>query len=95
MLDKLTLADFEQHLEKDFKVASDEVDMSLKLVEAKGTAHGEREGGAFTLLFAGPEAPQLEQGMVPLDHPDLGKVELFMVCVGPGKGELDYEVIFT
>ena len=35
MLDKLTCADFEKYLEQDFKVDSDEVDMTLKLVEAK------------------------------------------------------------
>ncbi|MEM7427440.1 MAG: hypothetical protein AAF441_15200 [Pseudomonadota bacterium] len=95
MLDKITCAEFEKHLNQEFKVDSDEVDMSLKLVEAKAMAHGKREGGAFTLLFSGPEDPQLQQGMIPLEHPEMGKIELFMVCVGPGQGELDYEVIFT
>ena len=95
MLEKVTLADFEKHLDKDFKVTSEDVDMSLKLVEAKGTAHGEREGGAFTLLFSGPAEPMLEQGLIPLEHPDHGKMDIFLVCVGPGKGELDYEAIFT
>ena len=95
MLEKLTCADFEKHLDQDFKVASDEVDMTLKLVEAKKMGQGEREGGAFSLLFSGPAQPQLEQGLIPLEHSEMGKLELFMVCVGPGEGELDYEAVFT
>ncbi len=95
MLEKLTCADFEKHIDAEFKVASDEVDMTLKLVEAKKMGQGEREGGAFSLLFSGPAEPVLEQGLIPLEHAEMGKLEIFMVCVGPGEGELDYEAVFT
>ncbi len=95
MLDKLTCADFEKYLEQEFKVASDEVEMTLKLVEAKIMGQGQREGGSFSLLFSGPAEPMLEQGLIPLEHSELGKLELFMVPVGPGVGELDYEAVFT
>ena len=44
-------------------MASEEVDMTLKLVEAKAMGQGEREGGSFSLLFAGPAEPMLEQAV--------------------------------
>ena len=95
MLEKLTCADFEKHLESEFKVASDELDMRLKLVEAKLMGQGERDGGSFSLLFSGPAEPILEQAVIPLEHADMGKLELFLVPVGPGVGEIDYEAVFT
>ncbi len=95
MLDKLTCSDFEKHLNQDFKVVSDDVDMTLRLVEAKVMGQGNREGGSFSLLFAGPAEPVLEQAVIPLEHAELGKLELFLVPVGPGFGDIDYEAVFT
>ena len=43
------------------------------------------------LLFRGPSLPILPQRIYPLEHAALGRLELFIVPIGPGQ----YEAIFT
>jgi SAM-dependent methyltransferase len=52
----------------------------------------------FRLTFHGPLAPVRAQGIVPLIHPELGRIEIFVVPIGPAPGEANtmrYEAIFT
>ena len=55
-----------------------------------------REGGRqpFSLLFRGPTEHRLEQATYPLEHPQLGTVEIFMVPVGVSGSGLEYEAVF-
>jgi hypothetical protein len=34
---------------------------------------------AFALTFEGPQTPVLHQGIYPLDHPEIGRLDLFLV----------------
>lgn len=61
------------------------------------------EGGAvdeagdprsFSLLFRGPREPRLDQGIVPLRHPRLGRLDLFVVPVVCEADGMRYEAVF-
>ena len=72
--------------------------LTLTLDEARSLASpGTRAEGdrrkrePFRLLFRGPSLPILPQRIYPLEHAALGRLELFIVPIGPGQ----YEAIFT
>ena len=52
----------------------------------------------FALLFHGPLAPIAPQQIYEMNHPQLGKVEIFIVPIGPDKKtrqNMRYEAIFN
>lgn len=55
-------------------------------------------GGApepFSLLWLGPAAPQLQQGMHVVAHPEIEPAEIFLVPVGPHGAGMRYQAIFS
>ena len=87
----LTADDFDGLADRQFSVHLDDgPPVTLRLVEvARGrSAPGYREG--FSLLFEGPDDPLLGQGTWPLHHPQLGRLELFLVPVG----RASYQAVF-
>ena len=95
-LDELRAEDFDSQVATAFVVVGSGVDLSLDLVEV--TRHGVHEGAPrpepFSLLFTGPRAPALGQGMVALDHAALGRLEIFLVPVGEDRDVRRYEAVF-
>ena len=84
-----------------FRVPVDE-SSSLELTLADTAAFddsstGAREGlrAPFSLLFTGPLQPVIAQGTIPLEHPDLGSIQLYLVPLGPGEGAMRYEAVFA
>lgn len=72
----------------------------LELIEVRALgSHGGPPGRGrsepFSCLFRGPVESPLAQGTHTLLHPELGRVELFLVPVGPADGGLTYEAIFA
>lgn len=49
----------------------------------------------FSVIFHGPVEIPLRQGTYLLEHERLGKIELFLVPVGPEGGHLRYEAVFN
>ncbi len=49
----------------------------------------------FSLIFVGPAQPLLPQRIYPLEHPDLGSFEIFLVPIGLADGELRYQAVFA
>jgi len=53
----------------------------------------------FSLLFLGPARPILPQGIYPVEHPGVGRMEIFLVPIGPdptGKQKgMRYEAAFN
>ena len=93
MLDKMTKADFEERLGERFGL--EDSGLTLTLAEAAAMGSGARDGGAFSLVFEGPEDSALEQGMHRLTGADDAVLEIFLVPIGPfGKG-MGYEAVFT
>ena len=99
MLDTLTLESFTPHVGGAFRLSTPEgTALTLTLDEARSLASpGTRAEGdrrkrePFRLLFRGPSLPILPQGIYPLEHAALGRLEIFIVPIGPGQ----YEAIFT
>ena len=49
----------------------------------------------FSAFFDGPPESVLPQQIWPLDHDEIGRIELFLVPVGPVDGAMRYEAAFT
>lgn len=94
-LASLTATDFESHIGRAFPIEGNgtRVEMKLTAVERLGAAR--REGGAFSLLFSSTPGAFLPQAIYPVQHPELGTLDLFVVPLGPKDGANSYQVIFT
>ncbi len=101
MLDKLSVSDFDGHLDVPFPTTRpDGESVDLRLIEA--SPFGRQEGGGtrrepFSLIFLGPEGPALPQQIHALAHPTLGPLEIFLVPIGPARDRpgLRYQAIFN
>lgn len=74
-------------------------DLRLELAEAVALSSQTSFAGAlrtpFRLIFRGPTQPVHPQATLPLDHPQLGWLEIFLVPIGPDAVGMRYEAIFT
>jgi hypothetical protein len=102
MLDKLTHADFAAHLHSRFRIRQGSaLPLEVELIEATPLRQRASPGGQsprrepFSLLFRGPASPWLPQCIYPLEHAQLGTLDLFLVPVGPDEHGMRYEAIFT
>lgn len=103
MLETLTLDTFSPHVGETFRIPlQGNHAIELELVDARSLhdPYAERPGPRtarvpFALVLAGPATPILPQQIYPLEHATIGRHELFIVPIGPDKGRMRYEVIFT
>lgn len=91
----LTIRDFEKLQDAAFEVRSVPEGLQLSLVEVKLMGSGEREGGAFSVLWQGPPEPVLEQSIYTLFQADLGERDVFLVPVAEKDAGIQYEAVFT
>jgi hypothetical protein len=49
----------------------------------------------FSLFLRGPREPRLAQGIVALEHPVHGALELFMTPIGSDARGVRYEIVFN
>lgn len=91
----LTIRNFEQLVDTAFEVRSMETALELSLVEVKPMGSGERDGGAFSLLWQGPPEPVLEQSIYTLFQAELGEQDFFLVPVAEKDAGIQYEAVFT
>ena len=94
-LRKLAVGDFEQRLDEIFTFKVPQLELALKLKRVNRLGESGRPGGAFSLFFTTPPGPFLAQAIYPLEHAELGRLEIFLVPLGPRDGENLYESIFT
>lgn len=95
MIENLTRSHFAPHVGDTFTATAGGTNVPLVLMEAKPLGTALREGGAFSLSFAGPTSPLLAQATYPLRHAMLGATEIFIVPVGRNKEGVVYEAVFT
>lgn len=95
MSDVLTIAHFENLLKSEFEIISLDPKMSMTLIEVSKKAMGDREGGAFAVLWQGPKEPLLPQSTQKIAHPELGEHDIFIVPVSQLDDATQYEAIFT
>lgn len=101
-LEKLTFQTFAGQLNTTFHVAlPDGALLPLQLIEAtKGTPQQAKATGIiyehFSLLFAGPLQPVLEQRIHSFQHPRIGQFDVFIVpVVSNDPSGMRYECIFN
>lgn len=103
MLEDLSLESFTPHVGDPFSIEVVEgktVKLTLQEVKPLGSqpaAESESARGRppFSLLFAGPAKPPLDQRIYRLEHAGLGSLEIFIVPVGLGEGGRLYEAVFN
>lgn len=99
MLDKLKPASFEEHLGSRFRVdleADGTMDLELVQVTPLNPEYGKgpREE-PFTVLFRGPRSAVLPQRIYRLEHEKMGRLDVFIVPIGPDAQGMRYEAIFN
>ncbi len=100
MPETLTVEDFAAHLGQPFAIdLGTEVEpLVLTLIEAEPIETsqdlGERRA-PFSLVFRGPGEPALTQRIYPLDNETLGRLEIFLVPIGPDDEGMRYEAVFN
>ena len=96
-LASLVLEQFQPLVNTDFLIRDHQV--TAKLIEAQALkgASGSLKRLPFRLLFVtdGLATPMFRQGVMQLDHKELGTLELFMVAIGQRESGLAYEAIFN
>lgn len=105
MLEKLTIEEFSKHLNHTFQIHYEAGEgeastgsMEVELVEVSKL--GERQPDedqrqSFSVIFRGPGEPVLPQKVYCLEHDGMGKLDLFLVPLGPDNGGMLYEAVFT
>jgi len=95
MLEELKPTTFAKHLNSEFQVQDPAAQpFALKLIQVvEGTKTAQFE--AFSLLFHGPAAHFIPQGIHTINHTQLGEVDLFLVPVGKNDNGFEYEAIFN
>ena len=87
--------DFRPHLGSQFDLQAAGGPVAMKLVRIDPAGASGRKGGAFSLIFAAPRGPWLEQAIYPIRHAALGAMEIFLVPIGPLGEAHGYQAIFT
>jgi hypothetical protein len=99
VLDDFTVATFAPLVGDRFALEAEPgVSVDVRLAEATDHAADATARGVhrapFSLVFAGPAEPILPQRTWPLEHPELGRFELFLVPVGRDAAGVRYEAVF-
>ena len=98
MREGLALGDFSGRIGEGFLVPFVDGSIVLTLAEATSLAREESPGprrSPFSLVFRGPLSPVLPQRTWPLEHASLGRLEIFIVPIGPDASGMRYEAIFN
>ena len=96
MPDSLTRTAFEPHQNTDFRLNIEgAAPVVLRLVEVADKTPEGFPGEQFSLLFAGPPEPFLEQRTYTLEHDAMGTLTLFLVPVAQRKDGFRYEAYFN
>lgn len=97
MADLLTREVFLPRVGETFRVAEGGADLVLTEaadLSVRGAGAGPRKA-PFSLLFMGPKQPVLPQRTWALENEALGRLEIFLVPIGPDAGGMRYEAIFN
>jgi hypothetical protein len=94
-LRELSVADFERRQGELFALRTAQMEVPFRLTTVNKLGDSGRAGGAFSLCFVTAPGPILQQAIYPLEHPQLGRLEIFLVPLGPREQGNLYESIFT
>jgi hypothetical protein len=98
----LTFDLFEGRVGEEFVVGADDATpIPMELAEATESPHAGGTGPdgqprlQFSLVFRGPLEPALPQAIYGLEHDALGRLDLFLVPIGPAEGAMRYQASFA
>jgi hypothetical protein len=95
MTEQLSSEIFSQHVKSNFLLSvPGGSSLSLELLEVEEKNYSP-DLEQFSLLFRGPRTPKLGQSLYTLEHEKLGKLELFLVPVGPDSVGMGYQAVFN
>lgn len=98
-LEELDGSDFRPYLNTTFTIQLEglhPIPLDLVNVTETGSKPWPEARQPFTLTFLGPVSKQyLLQHIYALDHPTMGRLELFLVPLGPEAGRMRYEAVFS
>lgn len=98
MLESLKISDFSGRVGEEFRLEGPAGAVPLRLVEVVDLGWRENPGprrSPFSLVFSGPQAPVFPQRIWPLEHAALGRLEIFIVPIGPDGSGMRYEAVFN
>lgn len=95
MLESLTADSFAPHVGSVFRVGEDRIEMKLVSVERRTSPFPAKSREPFSLLFLAPPDTRLPQSIYPMEHEVMGRLEIFIVPVGPGYDKPHYEAVFN
>ena len=103
MIDKASASTFSPFLNQTFRMclwAAEVMELDLAeiseapaAVAQAAAAQGRR--APFSLFFRGPLRPIMPQRIYTLEHPQLGRFDLFLVPIGPDGTGMRYEAVFN
>ena len=88
----LTAQDFEPLLHERFTLGSQ---FEVELIEVSASDDPGPSRSQFSLVFRGGPSPPLPQGIHALEQSKLGRLDLFLVPLGPDDAGQRYEAVFT
>lgn len=94
----LDFEDFARHRHERFRVALENAELDVELIEATDLGLAAVVAGrrrTFSLVFRGPRETALPQRIHSLTHAALGELEIFLVPIGPDGVGMRYEAIFN
>jgi hypothetical protein len=99
MSDHLTLDDFLPHVGQDLAIdvpgVGETAAMTLQSATPARCASPAGVRSGFSLLLRAPASVGIAQGIYAVQHPRLGRLEIFMVPVGADERTVQYEAVFN
>lgn len=95
-LNELPADDFESLLQQPLQARFGERELTLTVESVWRSPYPTgRDIPGFSLFLRGPREPRLAQGIVALEHPRHGALELFMTPIGSDAQGMRYEIVFN
>lgn len=94
----LDFEDFARHQHERFRVAVENGQVDLELIEATDLGPAAVVAARrrnFSLIFRGPRETVLPQRIHCLKHDALGEIQIFLVPIGPDAAGMRYEAVFN
>ena len=92
---ELVTGTFEPHIRDTFTATPSLVGepLELTLSSCDESPHARPDQRAFSLIFHGPGPGALPQQIFTLEHPELGRLDFFLVPLGPDGDRMRYEAV--
>lgn len=95
-LNELPAEDFESLLQQPLQARFAEQELSLTVESVWRSPYPTgRQIPGFSVFLRGPREPRLQQGIVTLQHPVHGPLELFMTPIGSDVQGIRYEIVLN